>query len=243
LAKPRKRNNSSQFAPDFGNPDRPTTKPLPTFNFCYQPRHERQRELGRAWSGSTFLVCLGLAGTGKTHAALGLALEDLRAGRIEKIMLSRPAVEMGEKLGFLPGNLEEKLGPWLSPFADVIGKEWKSILHKLGDHIELVPLGYARGRTVKNAVLIADESQNISAAQLKCLATRPGDNGKIILSGDEAQSDLFGRDLIRGECPLVPFVKLMSKVEGFTAIRFLPEDQQRKPFVTAAVKALKGFGK
>jgi len=189
------------------------------------------------------LALVGEAGTGKTTAALGLALEDLRSGRIEKIMLTRPAISLGEEHGFFPGELEDKLGPWLSPFADVIGKEWKSILAKLGDRIELVALGLSRGRTVKNAVLIADESQNISAAQLKCLATRPGENGKIILSGDEAQSDLRHWDLIGGECPLIAFAKRMAKVEGFRTIRFLPEDQQRKPFVTAAVKALKGFGK
>ena len=179
------------------------------------------------------LTLTGPAGTGKTHAAIAHALEDLLAGRIEKILIGRPAVSLDEDHGFLPGAMDMagKLGPWLAPFGDVVGPSWPTLLRILGERIEPVAVGMIRGRTVRDAVMLVDEAQNLTLKQLKCLGTRPGPNGKVILSGDESQSDVAGNRLVE-------FVGRMAPVRGFRAVAFLPEDQQRGEFVRAACEAL-----
>ena len=183
------------------------------------------------------LILEGEAGTGKSHAAVFEAVRDLIEGRIEKILIGRPLVSVDEDYGFLPGTLEEKLGPWLGAFEDVLGPLWNELHRRYAGQIQSVAVGMTRGRTIKNAVMLIDEAQNLKASQLKMLATRVGENGKLILSGDGTQSDLGpGRAV-----PLVEFAGRAERVAGCRVVRFLPCDQMRSEFVRAMVTALEGF--
>ncbi len=168
-----------------------------TFRQTLRPRTENQKEYIRSIVENDIVICQGLAGTGKTHIAIGLALEYLMADKVKKIIITRPCVESGEKMGYLPGSAEEKLHPYLLPILDEIMHFISKDLYnsfKLHEKIEIVPLAHMRGRNFHHSFIVADECQNAKYKQLKMLLTRLGMGSKMILTGDVGQSDLDWRD-------------------------------------------------
>lgn len=161
-----------------------------------KPRTINQKEYIRTVAENIITFCQGVAGSGKTHIAVGMALEYLIDHKVNKVVITRPVVEAGEKLGFLPGTAEEKLHPYLLPLFDEINyflsTQHRGKLHN-NQQIEIVPLGLMRGRSFHNAFIVADECQNASYDQLKMLLTRIGMESKMILTGDIEQSDLEQR--------------------------------------------------
>ena len=184
------------------------------FRHRLKPRTDNQKEYIRMAAENTITFCQGLAGSGKTHIAVGLALEYLLEDKVKKIIITRPVLEAGEKLGYLPGTAEEKLHPYLLPILDEVQhfvsiQQYNSL--KLNNKIEIVPLGLMRGRNFHNCFIVADECQNASYEQLKMLLTRTGQESKMILTGDIKQSDL-SRHLQGG------FIDLMSALDGVDGI-------------------------
>lgn len=158
-----------------------------------KPRTENQKEYIRTIAENHITFCHGAAGSGKTHIAIGMALEYLLDDKVKKIIITRPVVESGEKIGYLPGTAEEKLHPYLLPIIDEINHfitPAHFISLKLNNKIEIVPLGLMRGRNFHNAFIVADECQNASYEQIKMLLTRLGTQSKMVLTGDTSQSDL-----------------------------------------------------
>lgn len=185
-----------------------------TFRHRLKPRTDNQKEYIRMVADNTITFCQGLAGSGKTHIAVGMALEYLLEDKVKKIVITRPVLEAGEKLGYLPGTAEEKLHPYLLPILDEVQhfisiQQYNSL--KLNNKIEIVPLGLMRGRNFHNCFIVADECQNASYEQLKMLLTRTGQESKMILTGDIKQSDL-SRHLQGG------FINLMSALDGVDGI-------------------------
>ena len=179
-----------------------------------KPRTENQKEYIRTIAENTVTFCQGSAGTGKTHIAVGMGLEYLIDDKVKKIIITRPVVESGEKIGYLPGTAEEKLHPYLLPILDEVChfismSQYASL--KLNNRIEIVPLGLMRGRNFHNCFIIADECQNASYDQLKMLLTRTGMNSKMVLTGDVTQSDL--QKHMRGG-----FLELISVLGGLEGI-------------------------
>lgn len=195
------------------------------------PRSEAQRRAIDLWPRSRVLFLLGPAGTGKTAVALGLALAAvLRAAAPRlRLLLTRPTVACDEDLGYLPGDLGEKLGPWLAPFRDVLGDlsfaKWDDV--RAAADVELVPVGLLRGRTVANGVLVADEAQNMTAAQVKCLLTRVGRNGRLIVCGDPDQSDRFAP----GRVPVLDAARRLADLDTVSLVQFTAADVVRDPLV------------
>jgi phosphate starvation-inducible PhoH-like protein len=178
------------------------------------------------------MMLVGPAGGGKSCTALGLALNDVFRSQTMKLMLSRPQITVGEPMGYLPGSLEDKLAGWLGPIYDVWSSisgddDWSKLVKALGKRIETVPTGMLRGRTLKNSILILDEAQNCSYAQLKCALTRIGDNGRLILTGDADQSDRFRPE----ESPLMDIARKLSDLDTVSVVRFSAADQQRDQLV------------
>lgn len=199
----------------------------------YVPVNDTQKAISHKWRNTKLGIFLGVAGTGKTTAALGQALSDLQNKKVHKIVLCRPTVAIDEDIGFLPGDTTEKLMPWLGAFSDVLGDISHNKLEDFQENIEIVPVGMLRGRTIKKAVLIVDEAQNLSYNQLKCIITRVGIGGKIILCGDISQSDLP-----YSPNPLSVISKKVSHVEGVSLFNFTKEDQMREPFIIDILHAL-----
>jgi phosphate starvation-inducible PhoH-like protein len=158
-----------------------------------KPRSENQKDYIRSIAENTITFCQGVAGSGKTHIAIGMAIEYLLDNKVKKIVITRPVVESGEKIGYLPGTAEEKLHPYLLPILDEVSYFIPMSLYaslKLHNKIEIVPLGLMRGRNFHDSFIVADECQNASYEQLKMLLTRTGMNSKMALTGDVSQSDL-----------------------------------------------------
>ena len=159
-----------------------------------QPRNEQQRLYHRYlndWS-KVILIALGPAGTGKTYLAVQQAVESFKAKEIERIVITRPAVSVDEKHGFLPGGLVEKMAPWIRPIVDIFREHWsprQTEYFMKQEKIEIAPLAYMRGRTFKNCWIIADEMQNATPEQMKMLLTRIGDNSRLVVTGDLQQHD------------------------------------------------------
>ena len=194
------------------------------------PRTEHQKEYVRSIINNTITFCQGVAGSGKTHIAIGMALEYLLEEKVKKIVITRPVVESGEKIGYLPGSAEEKLHPYLLPLLDEVNHFISSSQFatlKLNNKIDIVPLGLMRGRNFHNAFIVADECQNASYQQLKMLLTRIGMNSKMVLTGDISQSDLY-RDMQGG---FNTMTEMLSDIEGVGIQRLDFTDIVRNPII------------
>lgn len=199
-------------------------------------RTKNQRRLVDEYYKNDLIFALGPAGTGKTYTAIALAVRALKNKEVKKLILTRPAVEAGERLGFLPGDMKEKLDPYLQPLYDalhdMIHPRKLQILMEEGI-IQIAPLAYMRGRTLDSAFVILDEAQNTSLGQLKMFLTRMGNNAKFIVTGDATQIDLPNKrdsGLMRG-------VELVKNIKGIAVINFGTEDMVRHPLVTSIIKA------
>ena len=200
------------------------------------PRSEKQKEYVRALRQSDIIISAGPAGTGKTFLAVAVGLTMLLEKKIEKIILSRPAVEAGERLGFLPGDMKEKVDPYLRPLYDSLYDlfhfEKIQRMIEIGD-IEIAPLAFMRGRTLKNSFAILDEAQNATDTQIKMFLTRIGENSKIVVNGDPSQIDLPNKSL----SGLDRSKKLLSHLNEISIIDFDHSDVVRHPLVSKIVKA------
>lgn len=205
-----------------------------------KPRTENQREYIRTVAENTITFSQGLAGSGKTHIAVGMAIEYLLENKVNKIVITRPVIEAGEKIGYLPGTAEEKLHPYLLPILDEIQhfisiQVYNSL--KLNNKIEIVPLGLMRGRNFHNCFIVADECQNASYEQLKMLLTRTGHDSKMILTGDIGQSDL-SRHLQGG---FISMIEALEGVEGIGSIKLEASDIIRNPIIAKILARLDNY--
>jgi len=200
------------------------------------PRSEKQKEYVRALRQSDIVISAGPAGTGKTFLAVAVGLTMLLEKKIERIILSRPAVEAGERLGFLPGDMKEKVDPYLRPLYDSLYDlfhfEKIQRMIEIGD-IEIAPLAFMRGRTLKNSFAILDEAQNASDTQIKMFLTRIGENSKIVVNGDPSQIDLPNKNM----SGLDRSKKLLSHLNEISVIDFDHSDVVRHALVSKIVKA------
>ncbi len=199
-------------------------------------RNRTQQELVKAYFNSDLIFAVGPAGTGKTYVAIALAVRALKNREIKRIILTRPAVEAGERLGFLPGDMKDKLDPYLQPLYDALGDMIPS--KKLQDFIsdgtiQIAPLAYMRGRTLDRACVILDEAQNTNLGQLKMFLTRMGPNAKFIVTGDASQVDLPHKE----DSGLLKGISLLKDIKGVSTICFSNEDIVRHPLVSRIVKA------
>ncbi len=200
------------------------------------PRSEKQREYVRALRQNEIIISAGPAGTGKTFLAVAIGLTMLLEKKIERIILSRPAVEAGERLGFLPGDMKEKVDPYLRPLYDSLYDlfhfEKIQRMIEIGD-IEIAPLAFMRGRTLKNSFAILDEAQNATDTQIKMFLTRIGENSKIVVNGDPSQIDLPSKNM----SGLDRSKKILSHLNEIAVVDFDHSDVVRHPLVSKIVKA------
>ncbi len=200
------------------------------------PRSERQKEYVRALREREIIISAGPAGTGKTFLAVAIGLTMLLEKKIERIILSRPAVEAGERLGFLPGDMKEKVDPYLRPLYDSLYDlfhfEKIQRMIEIGD-IEIAPLAFMRGRTLKNSFAILDEAQNATDTQIKMFLTRIGENSKIVVNGDPSQIDLPNKSM----SGLQKSKKILSHLSEIAFVDFNHSDVVRHPLVSKIVKA------
>ena len=194
-----------------------------------------QKTYVEAIKKNTVVFGVGPAGTGKTYLAVCMAVSAFKAKQVEKIILTRPAVEAGEKLGFLPGDLHEKVDPYLRPLYDalqeLLGLETYGKLMERGA-IEVAPLAYMRGRTLSNAFIILDEAQNTTKEQMKMFLTRMGEGSKTVVTGDVTQIDLDGK-----ESGLVHATGILNGVEGVSVVHLTAKDVVRHPLVMRIIRA------
>ena len=201
-----------------------------------RPRTDGQGRYVQALKTHDIVLAVGPAGTGKTYLAVGWAVTLLRSGQVKKIVLVRPAVEAGERLGFLPGDLIAKINPYLRPLFDSLNDIMEPEIVKKyleNDIIEILPLAYMRGRTLSNACIILDEGQNATCTQMKMFLTRMGLNSKIVVTGDLSQIDLPSN--IRSG--LFDAVQRLRNVEGISVLTLEDSDIVRNPLVMKIVKA------
>jgi phosphate starvation-inducible PhoH-like protein len=194
-----------------------------------KPKSEGQARLMTAIDTRTLILALGPAGTGKTYLAIAKAVEALEAGKVGRIVLSRPAVEAGESLGYLPGEVEDKLAPYLRPLYDALSdrlslKRVRSLITE--GAIEIAPVGFMRGRTLNNAFVVIDEAQNCTYVQLKMLLTRLGWNSTMVVTGDPAQTDLLPE--LSG---LADVAQRLEPVPDIAVVRLADVDIVRHPLV------------
>ncbi|MFO0950356.1 MAG: PhoH family protein [Isosphaeraceae bacterium] len=201
-----------------------------------RPRTDGQGRYLRSLRENELVLCVGPAGTGKTYLAVATAVSALRRGKIKKIVLCRPAVEAGEKLGFLPGDLEAKINPYLRPLLDALHDlmDYEQIRRYMdSDLIEIAPLAYMRGRTLNDAVIILDEGQNTTVPQMKMFLTRMGQNARIVVTGDVTQVDL-PPGTVSG---MYDAVERLRSVPGVGVVFLDRSDIIRHPLVQAIVNA------
>ena len=182
------------------------------------------------------LIAVGPAGTGKTYTAIAMAVKALKEREVKRIILTRPAVEAGEKLGFLPGDFKEKLDPYLQPLYDALRDmiQPRKLIQFVEDGtIQIAPLAYMRGRTLDEAFVILDEAQNATASQFKMFLTRMGPNARFIVTGDDSQVDLPRRE----DSGLVQALRILDGIKGISIIRFDDRDIIRHRLVKSIVKA------
>jgi phosphate starvation-inducible protein PhoH and related proteins len=203
------------------------------------PRSPTQAAYVRAMHGHDLVFGLGPAGTGKTYLAVAMAVTMMLRGRLDRMVLSRPAVEAGERLGFLPGDLKEKVDPYLRPLYDALHDmlPGDQVMNRLqsGD-IEVAPLAFMRGRTLSNCFIILDEAQNTTPVQMKMFLTRLGENSRMVVTGDLTQIDLPPG----ARSGLTDAVETLGGVEGIATVRFTEADVVRHPLVTRMVQAYEG---
>ncbi len=195
-----------------------------------------QQKLLDAIEVTPLVFAIGAAGTGKTFLTVAKAVEALESGKVRRIVLSRPAVEAGESLGYLPGDMEDKLSPYLRPLYDALidrlsSKRLKALMAE--GVIEIAPIAFMRGRTLNNAYIVIDEAQNCTYGQHKMLLTRLGWNSSMVVTGDPAQSDL-----LPGLSGLDDVVEKLEGIENVRAIRFTRKDVVRHPLVAEMIEAL-----
>ncbi len=201
-----------------------------------RPRTPGQAAYVQAILDHDLVFCVGPAGTGKTYLAVAMAVSALRQERIRKIVLVRPAVEAGESLGFLPGDLQAKINPYLRPLLDALREmmDYEQVKRLTdGDIIEMIPLAYMRGRTLNDAFIILDEAQNTTVAQMKMFLTRMGQNSKIVVSGDTTQVDLPPHT----RSGLIDALARLRGIEGFCEIHLQKSDIVRHRLVQQIVEA------
>lgn len=203
-------------------------------------RTKNQKKMVEEYYSNDLIFALGPAGTGKTYTAIALAVRALKNKEVKKLILTRPAVEAGERLGFLPGDLKEKLDPYLQPLYDALrdmipAKRLETLMEE--GIIQIAPLAYMRGRTLDSAFVILDEAQNTTLGQLKMFLTRMGNNSKFIVTGDVTQIDLPKRS----DSGLVKGIEIIGKIKGIRMIHFGKEDIVRHPLVSKIVNAFEKF--
>ena len=202
-------------------------------------RTKNQKKLVEEYYKNDLIFALGPAGTGKTYTAIALAVRALKNREVKKLILTRPAVEAGERLGFLPGDLKDKLDPYLQPLydalMDMVPPQKLKLLMEEGT-IQIAPLAYMRGRTLESAFVILDEAQNTSLGQLKMFLTRMGNNAKFIVTGDATQIDLPNK----ADSGLAKGVAMLKGTKGISVVNFSKEDIVRHPLVSKIVKIFEG---
>ena len=201
-----------------------------------RPRSETQMQMVKEFDRNDLLFATGPAGTGKTFLAVALAVKALKSGAVRRIILCRPAVEAGEKIGFLPGDMKEKLDPYMQALYDALNEMIPQ--RRLEDMIEerivqIAPLAFMRGRTLGDAVVILDEAQNATVAQLKMFLTRMGDNSKFIVTGDETQIDLPRHS----DSGLVHALRILNGIHGISFVSFGKDDVVRHKLVKKIIDA------
>lgn len=194
-----------------------------------KPRSEGQAELMQAIKDYSLTLAIGPAGTGKTYLAIASAVDALEKGEVERIILSRPAMEAGESLGYLPGDMHEKMAPYLRPLYDSLGDRLggKKVRQLIDDGtIEIAPVGFMRGRTLNNAYVVIDEAQNCTYAQLKMLLSRLGWHSTMVVTGDPDQSDLLD-----GLSGLADISRRLEVIKNVAVVRLGSSDIVRHPLV------------
>ena len=207
-----------------------------------KPRSENQQKLVDAFEKDDMIFAVGPAGTGKTYLSIALAVRAMKERQAKKIILSRPAVEAGEKLGFLPGDMKDKIDPYLQPLYDALEDMIPAV--KLQDMMEkhviqIAPLAFMRGRTLSDAVVILDEAQNTTPAQIRMFLTRMGWNTKMIITGDMTQIDLPAK----AKSGLIEALHILNKVEGIGIVNLDRSDIVRHKLVTRIVNAYEEYDK
>jgi phosphate starvation-inducible PhoH-like protein len=206
------------------------------------PRTPAQAHYMRALGSNDLIFALGPAGTGKTYVAVAQAVAQLITGSVQRLILSRPAVEAGERLGFLPGDMKEKVDPYLRPLYDALYDclPAEQVERRIGSgEIEIAPIAFMRGRTLADAFVILDEAQNTTPAQMKMFLTRFGQNSRMVVCGDPNQVDLPGGVAASG---LADAVNRLAGLEGIHMSRFTSADVVRHPIVGRIVEAYEGAG-
>jgi len=199
-------------------------------------RPKKQAEYIQALRENDIVIALGPAGTGKSFLAVSVAVMMLMEKKVERVILSRPAVEAGEKLGFLPGDMKEKVDPYLRPLYDALYElfGFEKIDKKIETgEIEIAPLAFMRGRTLKNCFAILDEAQNATETQIKMFLTRIGENSKLVVNGDPSQVDLINKS----QSGLVKSKNILSAIDEIKTIEFDHTDVVRHPLVSKIIKA------
>ena len=202
-------------------------------------RTKNQMRLVDDYQSHDLIFATGPAGTGKTYTAIALAVRALKNREVKRLILTRPAVEAGERLGFLPGDLKDKLDPYLQPLYDALqdmvpAQRLRSYMED--GTIQIAPLAYMRGRTLESAFVILDEAQNTNLVQLKMFLTRMGNHAKFIVTGDITQIDLPNK----GDSGLKRAMEILKGIPGISYVNFTKEDIVRHPLVTKIVKAFEG---
>src|SRR5689334_7240774 len=204
------------------------------------PRSATQTPYMEALAAADIIFALGPAGTGKTYVAVAQAVSQLITGSVQRLVLSRPAVEAGERLGFLPGDMKEKVDPYLRPLYDALYDCMppEQVERRLASgEIEVAPIAFMRGRTLADAFVILDEAQNTTREQMKMFLTRFGQNSRMVVCGDPRQVDIPGGDRMSG---LADAVEKLEGLEGIAVSRFTAADVVRHPIVGRIVQAYEG---